>query len=71
MSVGDFRMFHVHGEGFRLRGNAGFMWRGGRTGDSWDGAVLEVEGFMGEQEAGRRWQKASKVRLSREGRSAD
>ena len=42
----------------------------GKTGDSWDGAVLEVEGFMGEQEAGR-CQKASKVRLSREGWSSD
>lgn len=28
-------MFHVNGEGFRLRGNAGFMWRGrGITGEN-------------------------------------
>lgn len=47
-------------------------------GNNWGGQEIHgmglcwrVEGFMGEQEAGRKCQKALKVRLSREGRSAN
>lgn len=66
-------MFCVNGEGFRLRGNAGFTWGGencGGQGTHGMGLCWRVEGFTREQEAGR-CQKASKVRLSRESRSAD